>query len=187
MLRYAKVYGISSPGGDGGGVIELAAVNDIIIGSEGGFRCNAQAGNSSQMGGGGGSGGGIVISAGGVLDFHGILEANGGDGGDAVSPNGRPGGGGSGGRIAVYAQSILNTGIIRAVAGAQGSCLATGGDCQAAVGAAVASATATGNTVAAAEGTVKVEARFGLTYITVNVSRRERWQAYSMGVQHHSN
>ena len=93
-------------GGDGGGAIELVAVNDIVIGFHGSVDVSGQDGRAAFRGGGGGSGGSVVLAAGGVVNCHGVLRAEGGRGGAGVGTGSRGGGGGSGGRLAAYGQSL---------------------------------------------------------------------------------
>jgi hypothetical protein len=93
-------------GGSGGGAVELIAVNDLIIGANGGVNVDGMDGESSLRAGGGGSGGTVLLSAGGVIVLHGTVTARGGKGGDGIGVGGRGGGGGGGGRIAGYAQAL---------------------------------------------------------------------------------
>ncbi len=105
--------GFLSPGlgGNGGGVIEIAAVNDFTIGPKAIFSTNGQDGMNAFDAGGGGSGGTISIRAGGSIRLDGTLQSNGGQGGLAVGITGgdkisAPGGGGSGGRIILDAMAV---------------------------------------------------------------------------------
>ncbi|CAM9230395.1 unnamed protein product, partial [Choristocarpus tenellus] len=95
-------------GGAGGGAIEFAALNDVVIGSLGRVVVDGSAGAGAwDGGGGGGSGGAVLVAAGGAIRHTGSISARGGDGGPTYRPlseNG--GGGGGGGRVALYAQSI---------------------------------------------------------------------------------
>lgn len=93
-------------GGAGGGAVELIAVNDIVIGFNGGIDVSGEAGLGAYRGGGGGSGGAIVLAAGGVVNCHGSLVARGGAGGPGVGTGSRGGGGGGGGRVAAYGQAL---------------------------------------------------------------------------------
>ena len=71
-------------GGDGGGAIEVVAVNDIILGSYARITANGGRGRDGHRGGGGGgSGGSVLLVAGGVahLECGARIEARGGDGG----------------------------------------------------------------------------------------------------------
>lgn len=93
-------------GGDGGGAIEIVAVNDIVLGHNSSILCDGGPGSDGFMfAGGGGSGGSILLAAGAMVRIEGNLSAGGGNGGKIIS-NSRDGGGGSGGRIAIYGQSI---------------------------------------------------------------------------------
>lgn len=108
-------------GGSGGGALELVAVNDLIIGPNGGVSVPGEAGGDGAHGGGGGSGGTVVLSAGGVMVLHANVTAAGGPGGDATYVTGRGGGGGSGGRVAGYAQSLnMALGVAVTAPGAPG-------------------------------------------------------------------
>lgn len=95
-------------GGSGGGAIEFSAVNDLYIFETAKITVNGENGKEMKgRGSGGGSGGAIVLSAGGIVENKGILEANGGEGGKGTTDE-YAGGGGGGGRITVYAQSYYN-------------------------------------------------------------------------------
>ena len=128
ILPFAQ-HAFSDPtgrGGNGGGAIELVAVNDIRIGILGILNVSAGDGEAGHVsGGGGGSGGSILIATGGVIKVEGQLLAAGGDGGlanDDLAPSravgqshslpvemkdSAGGGGGGGGRIALFAQSYV--------------------------------------------------------------------------------
>jgi len=94
-------------GGAGGGAIEVVAINDITIGSQGKLLMDAEDGSpGNQYGGGGGSGGAVLLSAGGAIYHEGVISTRGGHGGVTNWPTGNGGGGGSGGRVAMYAQSV---------------------------------------------------------------------------------
>lgn len=93
-------------GGNGGGAIEVVAVNDVVIGVNGAILCDGQDGLPAYRGGGGGSGGSIMVSANGVVHSHGKLSARGGAGGAGVGLGSRGGGGGGGGRVVAYGQSL---------------------------------------------------------------------------------
>jgi hypothetical protein len=110
-------------GGHGAGAIELSAVNDITLGSHSVIRMDGDYGRKAHEGGGGGSGGAIVISAGGFIENHGILSANGGSGGDAKGSKSSGGGGGGGGRITIHSHTFSgDRGTIETMAGDGGSC-----------------------------------------------------------------
>ena len=90
--------GFQSAGGDGGGGLELAAHQSILI--SGSIHADGQPGQprgNDHTGGGGGSGGGILVHAP-TVDHSGLISVIGGRGGDGVFENG---GGGGGGRILV--------------------------------------------------------------------------------------
>ncbi|GBG29577.1 Hypothetical Protein FCC1311_057982 [Hondaea fermentalgiana] len=95
-------------GGDGGGAVEIIAVNDITFEVGAGVDVSGSAGHDAFWGGGGGAGGSILIAAGGILhvEANDTLVADGGPGGaSGAFPDGDRGSGG-GGRIAVFAKSI---------------------------------------------------------------------------------
>lgn len=101
-------------GGSGGGVIEIVATNDIVIGPNATISCNGQQGFTALMtGGGGGSGGAVLLAAGGIIRHQGTISVEGGAGGTARQRSGHQnlvdghGGGGGGGRVAMYAESIV--------------------------------------------------------------------------------
>ncbi|CAM9732362.1 unnamed protein product, partial [Discosporangium mesarthrocarpum] len=112
-------------GGAGGGAIELTALNDVIIGSEGEVLMDGGAGAGDwEGGGGGGSGGAVVIAAGGTIRVAGTISVRGGDGGPAFRPlSQNAGGGGGGGRVALFAQSVDLEGASVNVSG--GRCFVT--------------------------------------------------------------
>ena len=110
--------------------VEIIALNDIMIGSNGVISCDGEAGASGYLsGGGGGSGGSILLSAGGLVRLDGRLSVRGGDGGRRKAPEARPlsdhGGAGSGGRVAIFGQSVSPDKASSAVS-------LRGGDCSAA-------------------------------------------------------
>ena len=105
--------GFLSPGlgGNGGGVIEISAVNDFTIGPKAVLSTNGQDGTNAFEAGGGGSGGTIALHAGGSIRLDGTIHSNGGHGGLAVGTTGGavlsvPGGGGSGGKIILDATAV---------------------------------------------------------------------------------
>ena len=100
-------------GGAGGGALEIVAVNDITLGPNGVLNFDGERGTDAFMtAGGGGSGGAVLLSAGGVIRLQGKISVAGGNGGEALEPNGRTdivnghGAAGSGGRVAMFAQAI---------------------------------------------------------------------------------
>lgn len=101
---------VATDGGNGGGIVLIewgSAIN-----SGGAIRANGLAAlQSNGDGGGGGGGGGTIAIAGILTDFPGILiEARGGNGGNANNTNTAqcfgPGGGGAGGRLLISPGSI---------------------------------------------------------------------------------
>ncbi|MGD0596994.1 MAG: LamG-like jellyroll fold domain-containing protein [Sedimentisphaerales bacterium] len=116
--------GSSSPGGAaGGGGIEIVTtgnvtldVNSQILAHGGSQLCS-----STGYPGGGGGGGSVRIIAGGSVTNRGIIDVNGGKGGDGSSGN-NLGGGGGGGRVAIfYGTTYSNTGTIAANGGFRGA------------------------------------------------------------------
>ncbi len=115
--------GSNSPGGAaGGGGVEIVAsgnvffdVNSQILAHGGSQLCS-----STSYPAGGGGGGSVKIIAGGNVTNRGIIDVNGGKGGNGGSGN-NLGGGGGGGRVAVfYVGTYTNTGTIAAIGGARG-------------------------------------------------------------------
>jgi hypothetical protein len=118
--------GGSSPGGAaGGGGIEIYASGNVtldsnsqIIAHGGGQLCG-----SSAYPAGGGGGGCVRIIAGGSVTNKGIIDVNGGKGGDGTAGN-NTGGGGGGGRVAIFHVTgyfDAGTGKIVANGGARGT------------------------------------------------------------------
>ncbi len=108
-----------SSGGDGGGGLQIGAVDTITIAGRISVDGEGGAGGGTG-GGGGGAGGGILLYADGVVISN-TLSANGGAGGSSDA-NGAPGGGGGGGRIYIQygAGGYKNTGMLTADGGAAG-------------------------------------------------------------------
>jgi hypothetical protein len=110
-------------GGPGGGAVELAATRNVTIGDL--AKVLVSGGNvpASEYGAGGGAGGSVKIVAGGSLTNNGIIDANGGHGGDTTyfgEPT-NPGGGGGGGRVSVfYGTTYANNGKITIAGGTAG-------------------------------------------------------------------
>jgi hypothetical protein len=116
--------GGSSPGGAaGGGGIEIVATGNVVLDSNsqintrgGGQLCSA-----TGYPAGGGGGGSVRIIAGGSVTNKGIIDVNGGNGGDGTAVN-NTGGGGGGGRVAIFhSTTYTNTGTIAANGGARGT------------------------------------------------------------------
>jgi|CXWL01.1.fsa_nt_gi hypothetical protein len=107
-------FGTTYPGGDGGGVVRLAAAGPIVV--EGRITANAT-GNS---GGNGGAGGTLRLDAA-SLSGDGVIQALGGTSLQLTS------GTGGGGRIAIYAGSVAPNLLLAtsAAAGAKGSATTT--------------------------------------------------------------
>ena len=94
----------SGKGGDGGGAMQINAINDIVLGPNSKFLANGGDGGGGNEGGGGGSGGAIVIVCGGSISNSGSIEVAGGKGGFGTGSNAKHGGGGGGGRIKISSQ-----------------------------------------------------------------------------------
>jgi hypothetical protein len=115
--------GTSTGGAAGGGGIEIVATGNVVldINSQikaygGGQLCSAVAYPA-----GGGGGGMVRIIAGGSVTNKGIIDVNGGIGGNGLQAN-NTGGGGGGGRVAIfYGSTYSNTGTITANGGARGT------------------------------------------------------------------
>ena len=125
VLGYAQKTALGV-GGAGGGVVVIAAVNDVWLGKRSSITVSGEAGTYGHWGGGGGSGGAIVISAGGTVVHEGSLVARGAAGGGGVAGGG---GGGGGGRIALFAQALT----LRPPGGGVGTYDVSGGAAGAAV------------------------------------------------------
>ncbi|MCB9299352.1 MAG: PKD domain-containing protein [Lewinellaceae bacterium] len=101
---------VATNGGNGGGLVLIEWGSAISMG--GAIRANGQSAlTSNGDGGGGGGGGGTIAIVGTLADFPGILiEAKGGDGGNANNNNTAqcfgPGGGGAGGRFLISTGSM---------------------------------------------------------------------------------
>ncbi|MGA2916837.1 MAG: LamG domain-containing protein [Sedimentisphaerales bacterium] len=130
-------WGAEMWGGAGGGGIEIIANGNVtldsnsIVRAEGGSVILPSA--AVKYSGGGGAGGSVKIIAGGSVAIKGVIDVNGGKGGDNsttdtgnAKPNNTSGGGG-GGRVAVfYGTTYTNTGSsITAKGGAKGVVLPT--------------------------------------------------------------
>jgi hypothetical protein len=118
--------GGTTGGAAGGGGIEIVATGNVvldtnsqIIANGGGQLCSAV--NYPAGGGGGGS---VRIIAGGSVTNKGIINVNGGKGGNGnrVNNENDTGGGGGGGRVAIfYSTTYSNTGNITANGGERGT------------------------------------------------------------------
>lgn len=109
-------------GGAGGGGVEIVAGGSVILGSN--AKILAEGGNIVAEGkypGGGGSGGSVRIIADVNVLNRGIIDVNGGKGGNGTEKGNNNGGGGGGGRVAIfYGGSYTNTGQITAEGGERG-------------------------------------------------------------------
>ena len=116
--------GGSSPGGAaGGGGIEIVATGNVVLDVNSQIKANGggQLCSSSGYPAGGGGGGSVRIIAGGSVTNKGIINVNGGKGGNAGQVN-QTGGGGGGGRVAIfYGTAYSNEGTITANGGAKGT------------------------------------------------------------------
>jgi hypothetical protein len=116
--------GGSCPGGAaGGGGIEIVTTGNVVLDVNSQIKANGggQLCSSSAYPAGGGGGGSVRIIAGGSVTNKGIIDVNGGVGGNAGQVN-QTGGGGGGGRVAIfYGTTYSNTGTITADGGAKGT------------------------------------------------------------------
>jgi hypothetical protein len=131
----------SSPGGAaGGGGIEIVATGDIVLDSNSQIRANggSQLCSPVNYAAGGGAGGSVKLIADGNITLKGIIDVNGGKGGDASGQTqdniDDTGGGGAGGRVAIiYGGNYDKTGSTIAYKGGfkgvdlNGHALAEGG------------------------------------------------------------
>lgn len=114
--------------GGGGGAVEIAATGNVTLGSEMQLLVSGGKALPAGRGSGGGAGGSVKIIARGNFTNSGVVDANGGKGGDTTiltvpgsEGKANPGGGGGGGRIAVFhAGSYTNTGTLAVAGGARG-------------------------------------------------------------------
>ncbi len=85
---------------------------------------------ASAFGGGGGAGGGIVNIVCGILDFAGLISANGGNGGNGngTADAAGGGGGGGGGYVAVDCVLVETTPTLQAAGGTGGAGFGSGGN-----------------------------------------------------------
>ncbi|MBN2019536.1 MAG: LamG domain-containing protein [Sedimentisphaerales bacterium] len=121
-------WGAKAGGSAGGGGIEIIADGNVILDSNsqirafGGGQLYSTASGDGAAGG-GGAGGSVRIIAGGSVTNRGIINVNGGKGGNANTKANNPSGGGGGGRVAIfYGTTIdLNDGTITANGGAKGT------------------------------------------------------------------
>ncbi len=114
--------GTTTGGAAGGGGIEIAATGNVFLDVNSQIRANGggQLCSSVAIAAGGGGGGSVKIIAGGSVTNKGIIDVNGGKGGDGGQTN-QTGGGGGGGRVAIfYGTTYTNTGTITANGGAKG-------------------------------------------------------------------
>jgi hypothetical protein len=114
--------GTGPGGGSGGGGVEIVATGNVTLDVN--SQINAKGGgqlcSSVAYPAGGGSGGSVRIIAGGSVTNKGIIDVNGGIGGNGAQAN-NTGGGGGGGRVAIfYGTTYSNTGTIVANGGARG-------------------------------------------------------------------
>jgi len=123
----AAAWSQNAPGGTGGGGVEIVATN-ITLDS----KCQIRAGGGTnpyivKYPAGGGSGGSIKFIARNNFVNNGILEADGGKGGDGNEKSNNTGGGGAGGRIAIfYGGTTCTQGDISVKGGKQGVIVQSG-------------------------------------------------------------
>jgi hypothetical protein len=116
----------TSPGGAGGGGIEICATGNITLGPS--AEILAEGGNSAANAypGGGGAGGSVRIIADGNFVNAGVISVNGGKGGNSSDKPSKCSGGGGGGRVAIWYGGTKVLGQITADGGAPG--VSTGSD-----------------------------------------------------------
>ncbi len=109
-------------GGAGGGGVEIVAGGSVILGSN--AKILAEGGNivaENTYPGGGGSGGSVRIIADVNVLNRGIIDVNGGKGGNGTEKGNNNGGGGGGGRVAIfYGGSSCDANRITAEGGERG-------------------------------------------------------------------
>jgi len=121
--------GTSTGGAAGGGGIEIVATGNVVLDVNSQIKANGggQLCSSVTYPAGGGGGGMVRIIAGGSVTNKGIINVNGGIGGNGAQAN-NTGGGGGGGRVAIfYGTTYSNTGTITANGGARGTASLTQG------------------------------------------------------------
>lgn len=122
-------------GGEGGGMLVIAAMGGITLNNNGRIVANGGSGFVSQTAGvgapgvGGGAGGVVILASRGTIGNGGIIRANGGNGsagwdGDGIGSGG--GGGGGGGIVRLVAPTIITAGTVEVNAGAAGANAGTG-------------------------------------------------------------
>jgi hypothetical protein len=109
-------------GGGGGGAIEIAATGNVTLGTEAQLLVSGGSAIPINYPAGGGAGGSLKIIAGGNFTNSGVVDANGGKGGDTVTTDEptNPGGGGGGGRVAIFHGGTYTAGQISVAGGAVG-------------------------------------------------------------------
>ncbi|CAN0423220.1 unnamed protein product, partial [Ectocarpus sp. 12 AP-2014] len=154
-------------GGAGGGAIELLALNDLTIGVMGSVAVDGGDGTADwDGGGGGGSGGSVVIAAGGAVRHAGAISARGGNGGRTLRPLSKnAGGGGAGGRVVLYGQSVDVVGGEGANGEERGTVDVGGGSCFVTTKSGDLRDDACGDGRAGGEGSLKIDAAFGYTFV----------------------
>ncbi len=120
--------GVATNGGNGGGLVLITATSIVANGQA--IRANGQsaATTNGDGAGGGGAGGTILIGAGSIVGNL-VIEAKGGNGGDANNPSSRclgAGGGGSGGR---FISGLTNNIVLDLSGGISGVNLTQSGQC----------------------------------------------------------
>ncbi len=114
--------GTGTGGAAGGGGIEIVATGNVVLDVNSQIKAYGGGQLCSSVGypAGGGSGGSVKIIAGGSVTNKGVIDVNGGVGGNGLQAN-NTGGGGGGGRVAIfYGTTYSNTGTITADGGARG-------------------------------------------------------------------
>jgi hypothetical protein len=109
-------------GGGGGGAVEIAATGNVTLGAEAKVFVSGGKAVPAGYAAGGGAGGSVRIIAGGNFTNSGVVDANGGKGGDTTKTDEstNTGGGGGGGRVAVFHGGSYTAGNISVAGGARG-------------------------------------------------------------------
>ncbi|MGB8225256.1 MAG: hypothetical protein WCE45_00095, partial [Sedimentisphaerales bacterium] len=114
--------GNNTTSGAGGGGVEIVATGSVTLGARAGIYSEGGSVNySANQVAGGGAGGSVRIIAGTTFSNSGIIDVNGGRGGNSSGKFNVTGGGGGGGRVSVYyGSTYTNTGSITAKGGPRG-------------------------------------------------------------------
>ncbi len=108
---------------NGGTLFSVPELRPLSGGSGGGGGHSTSNSFTCSAGGGGGGGGALLLVANGTLSIDGTITANGGNGGQRLTPScSSAGAGGSGGAIRLAATTILGGGSVAAAGGTAGCC-----------------------------------------------------------------